>query len=107
MKRAIRVVVPIIAVLALVQVFGQTPAPISLDSLMATPFPTDLVAAPTGGRFAWVSSNSGVHNILVADPTPMTSGALAGPGEPATGAEGVDGRVIRLRSPGQCAQSCA
>ena len=37
---------------------------------MATPFPTDLVAAPAGGRIAWVSSNSGVHNILVADPTP-------------------------------------
>ena len=37
---------------------------------MATPFPTDLVAAPTGGAIAWVSSNSGVHNILVAEPSP-------------------------------------
>ena len=33
---------------------------------MATPFPTDLMAAPTGGAIAWVSSNSGVHNILIA-----------------------------------------
>ena len=52
-------------------------ASLSLDTLMATPFPTDLVAAPAGGTIAWVSSNSGVHNILVAEPTPGT-GPLAG-----------------------------
>jgi dipeptidyl aminopeptidase/acylaminoacyl peptidase len=52
---------------------GEQPAgSLSIDTLMATPFPTDLVAAPTGGRVAWVSSNSGVHNNLVADPTPGT-----------------------------------
>ena len=51
--------------------------PLSIDTLMATPFPTDLVAAPTGGAFAWVSSNSGVHNILIAEPTPGT-GPFAG-----------------------------
>ena len=55
----------------------QRPA-ITIDTLMATPFPTDLVASPTGGRVAWVSSNSGVHNILVADPAPATTGPLAG-----------------------------
>ena len=49
----------------------------SIDTLMATPFPTDLVAAPSAGRIAWVSSNSGVHNILVADPSPG-SGPMAG-----------------------------
>jgi dipeptidyl aminopeptidase/acylaminoacyl peptidase len=40
---------------------------VTIDTLMATPFPTDLVAAPTGGRIAWVSSSSGVHNVLVAE----------------------------------------
>ena len=35
------------------------------------------LAAPTGGAIAWVSSNSGVHNILIADPTPGT-GPMAG-----------------------------
>ena len=49
----------------------------SIDTLMATPFPTDLVAAPTGGAIAWVSSNSGVHNILIAEPAPGT-GPMAG-----------------------------
>ncbi len=40
---------------------------LTIEALMATPFPIDLVAAPTGGRIAWVSSSSGVHNVLVAE----------------------------------------
>jgi len=43
-------------------------APLSIDALMATPFPTELVAAPVGGRVAWVSSQSGVNNIWLAEP---------------------------------------
>jgi len=54
-------------------------AHLSIDTLMATPFPTDLVAAPTAGRIAWVSSNSGVHNVLVADPGPGTAAFLGLP----------------------------
>ena len=73
----LRLSIPLIIIVATITATAQQPA-LSIDTLMATPFPTDLVAAPTGGRFAWVSSNSGVHNILVADPTPMTSGPLAG-----------------------------
>ena len=56
---------------------GQPGQALSIDTLMATPFPTDLVAAPTGGAIAWVSSNSGVHNILIAEPSPGT-GPMAG-----------------------------
>ena len=70
MKIAIRTAMPVVALFAIVQLSAQTSGSLSIDTLMATPFPTDLVAAPTGGRIAWVSSNSGVHNILVADPTP-------------------------------------
>ena len=66
MKTAFRLVVPVLAMLALARVSGQSTA-LSIDALMATPFPTDLVSAPTGGRVAWVSSNSGVHNILTLD----------------------------------------
>ena len=63
--------------IALVVILGVVPAAqqtggLSIDTLMATPFPTDLTASPTGGRVAWVSSNSGVHNILVAEPGPPT-----------------------------------
>jgi dipeptidyl aminopeptidase/acylaminoacyl peptidase len=57
---------------------GRQPAALSIDTLMATPFPTDLVAAPAGGSFAWVSSTSGVHNILIAEPAPAPAGPFAG-----------------------------
>jgi dipeptidyl aminopeptidase/acylaminoacyl peptidase len=50
---------------------------VTIDALMATPFPTDLVAAPTGGAIAWVSNASGVNNILIAEPSPGT-GPLTG-----------------------------
>ena len=48
-------------------------ASLTIDTLMAAPFPTDLVASPTAGRIAWVSSNRGVHNVIVADPGPPTA----------------------------------
>jgi len=40
---------------------------VTIDALMAAPFPTELVAAPTGARFAWAQSVEGVRNIWVAD----------------------------------------
>jgi dipeptidyl aminopeptidase/acylaminoacyl peptidase len=39
-----------------------------IDALLSAPFPTELVAAPTGGRFAWVASTRGVQNLWVAEP---------------------------------------
>jgi dipeptidyl aminopeptidase/acylaminoacyl peptidase len=54
------------AAVAVVAIAPEARQAVSIDTLMATPFPTDLVAAPTGGAIAWVSSNSGVHNILTA-----------------------------------------
>jgi dipeptidyl aminopeptidase/acylaminoacyl peptidase len=73
MKMTARLVAPLIVVAALAQLSARQSATLSIDTLMATPFPTDLVAAPSGGRIAWVSSHSGVHNVLVADPLPATA----------------------------------
>ena len=72
-----RLIVTLTVVVAFELAPNAQPA-LSIDTLMATPFPTDLVAAPTGGAFAWVSSNSGVHNILIAEPTPAPPGPFAG-----------------------------
>ena len=52
-------------------ILSAQPAPVaqlSIEALMATPFPTDLVAAPAAGRLAWVSSQSGVNNIWISEP---------------------------------------
>lgn len=65
MKHMIRLAVLVVFVIS-APLSGQQ-AQLSIDTLMATPFPTDLVAAPTGGAVAWVSSNSGVHNILLSE----------------------------------------
>ena len=76
MKTMSRFVLTLAAV-AVITIAPEARQAVSIDTMMATPFPTDLVAAPTGGAIAWVSSNSGVHNILIADPTPGT-GPMAG-----------------------------
>ncbi|WP_419161754.1 S9 family peptidase [Candidatus Palauibacter sp.] len=42
-------------------------APYSVEDILAAPFATDLVAAPSGSVFAWVRYDRGVRNIWVAD----------------------------------------
>jgi dipeptidyl aminopeptidase/acylaminoacyl peptidase len=76
MKFNIRLAVAVVVFTLAAPLSGQQPQ-LSIDALMATPFPTDLTASPAGGTVAWVSSNSGVHNILIAEPTPG-SGPAAG-----------------------------
>ena len=43
-------------------------SPFTLEQVMSASFPTQLVAAPTGGKLAWVTNARGVRNILVAEP---------------------------------------
>ncbi len=42
--------------------------PFTLEQVMSAPFPTELVAAPAGGKVAWVFDARGVRNIWVAEP---------------------------------------
>ena len=77
MNRMLRFTMPLLIGMAVVASPSARQSPVTIDTLMATPFPTDLVPAPVGGRVAWVSSSSGVHNILLAEPAPGT-GPLAG-----------------------------
>ena len=46
---------------------AQTP-PFTIEQVMSAAFPSQLTAAPTGGKVAWVSNAQGVRNILVAEP---------------------------------------
>jgi dipeptidyl aminopeptidase/acylaminoacyl peptidase len=43
-------------------------ATFTLEQAMAAPFPSELTAAPAGGKVAWVSYAKGVRNIMVAAP---------------------------------------
>jgi len=63
----------LLALLALTVTLGtlteaRQGAAVTIDALMDTSFETDLVAAPTGGRIAWVSSERGAHNVWLAEP---------------------------------------
>ena len=40
----------------------------TLEQVLSGPFPTELLAAPAGGKLAWVQNVRGVRNIWVAEP---------------------------------------
>ena len=40
----------------------------TIEQVMSAPFPSDLTAAPAGGRVAWVQNARGVRNIWIAEP---------------------------------------
>src|SRR5208337_5488219 len=44
-------------------------ASFTLEQVMSSPFPTELVASPAGGRVAWVFDARGLRNIWVAEPS--------------------------------------
>jgi dipeptidyl aminopeptidase/acylaminoacyl peptidase len=50
-----------------ISAFAQ-PAPFTLDQALGAAFPTGLIAAPAGGKVAWVSNARGVRNIMLAEP---------------------------------------
>ena len=58
----------ILAVFAVALGAWAQPAPFTLDQVLSAAFPSDLTAAPTGGKVAWVSYSQGVRNLMVAEP---------------------------------------
>ena len=46
--------------------FCASGQPFTIDEVLSAAFPTELTAAPSGGKVAWVSNARGVRNILVA-----------------------------------------
>lgn len=47
---------------------GQGGGALSIESLLSTPFPTEIAAAPRGGSVAWVLNERGARNVWVATP---------------------------------------
>ncbi len=46
---------------------SQQPA-VTLEGVLSAPFPTEMLAAPTGGKLAWIQNAKGVRNVWVAEP---------------------------------------
>lgn len=66
-RRYIRSTLTILALLiSCLWSVGQQP--FTLEQVMSAPFPSELSAAPAGGRFAWVFNNKGARNLWVAAP---------------------------------------
>ena len=42
--------------------------PFTIDQALSAAFPTEMTAAPAGGKVAWVSNARGVRNVMVAEP---------------------------------------
>ena len=63
---------PFISLAVLLLLLGASRLPAqagpTLEQILSTPFPTELLAAPAGGRLAWVQNTRGVRNIWVAEP---------------------------------------
>ena len=67
---------PLIAVLASSALAAAGQEPFTIEQVMSAPFPSDLVASPTGGMVAWVFDARGVRNIWVAEPPDYRGRAL-------------------------------
>jgi dipeptidyl aminopeptidase/acylaminoacyl peptidase len=55
--------------LSLLGVEALAQQPFTLEQVMSSPFPSELISAPAGGKLAWVLSARGVRNIWVAEPS--------------------------------------
>jgi dipeptidyl aminopeptidase/acylaminoacyl peptidase len=66
--RPIRRRLPVLAAIAcLWSLPALAQGPFTIEQVMSAPFPTALVAAPTGARVAWVFNERGARNIWVAE----------------------------------------
>jgi Tol biopolymer transport system component len=60
----------LVAVLLLLPGAARLPAQAgpTLEQILSAPFPSELLASPTGGKLAWIQNARGVRNIWVAEP---------------------------------------
>lgn len=77
---AARIVAATAAVLLSFTSWAAEPARFSLEQILGAPFAADIVAAPNGRAFAWVSNARGRRNVWLAQATsgggPLTARAL-------------------------------
>jgi dipeptidyl aminopeptidase/acylaminoacyl peptidase len=57
----------VLALLSSLPLAAQQPA-VTLERLLSSPFPEELLPSPAGGRLAWIDNAQGVRNVWVAEP---------------------------------------
>src|SRR5215467_10540778 len=62
-----RVLAACTLVLAGTLLFSQSKPPFTLEQVLSSPFPTNLVVAEHAPRIAWLFSSRGEHNVWIAD----------------------------------------
>jgi dipeptidyl aminopeptidase/acylaminoacyl peptidase len=80
-----RAVAPVLSFVCALALFARTtpaqaPAPFTLEQVMNRPFVSELAAAPSGAKFAWIQNDAGVRNIWVAEPAPSPAGSASSAG---------------------------
>lgn len=70
------VVVATLLVLASPPARAQQAAPFTIQQVLSAPFASELVAAPTGQRLAWVYNERGARNLWIADGPAFDARAL-------------------------------
>jgi hypothetical protein len=73
--------------------------PFSIEQILSAPFPTALIAAPEGARFAWVSNRLGRRNAWLATRHATDSGYSARPLTRYTQDDGQEIRTTGRKSP--------
>ncbi len=64
--RRLAVAVTVTLLLSCLPLAAQQTA-VTLEGLLSTPFPAELLASPTGGKLAWIQNAKGVRNLWVAE----------------------------------------
>jgi dipeptidyl aminopeptidase/acylaminoacyl peptidase len=64
-QRSFRVIVPLLLILA--NSASADTRPFTIEQIMSAPFAEHLVAAPAGGKIAWVFNEKGARNIWIAE----------------------------------------
>jgi dipeptidyl aminopeptidase/acylaminoacyl peptidase len=62
----LRHTVIVAALIAAVVVVNHAQPAVTLEALLAAPFPSEIAAAPVGGRVAWVQNAKGSRNVWIA-----------------------------------------
>ena len=62
-----RLATAVLVLLSCLPIAAQQPD-VTLEGLLSAPFPTELLASPTGAKVAWIQNAKGVRNVWMAEP---------------------------------------